>query len=190
MDTGEHVLELGTGCGIHAILLARRGAARMTLTEIDAAICDNARHNLAANAVTTPTEYVVADWTVVPGASHGGDPPWDCVVTNPPFAKSGKRYRRYFIDTLILNAHKLVRPGGRLVFVQSSMGDIRRSLRLMAEHGMQVRIVGETDGPFRDYYFEDEAFLREMAQVPGGYDVRDGVYYERLIVFEAVLPGA
>jgi len=188
--TGEHVLELGTGCGIHAILLARRGAARMTLTEIDAAICDNARHNLAANAVTTPTEYVVADWTVVPGASHGGDPPWDCVVTNPPFAKSGKRYRRYFIDTLILNAHKLVRPGGRLVFVQSSMGDIRRSLRLMAEHGMQVRIVGETDGPFRDYYFEDEAFLREMAQVPGGYDVRDGVYYERLIVFEAVLPGA
>ena len=88
---------------------------------------------------------------------------------------------------LIPDAHKLVRPGGRLVFVQSSMGDIPRSLRLMAEHGMQVRIVGETDGPFRDYYFEDKAYLREMAQVPGGYDVRDGVYYERLIVFEAVL---
>ncbi len=185
--TGEHVLELGTGCGIHAILLARRGAARLTLTEIDAAISDNARHNLAANAVTTPAEYVVADWTAVPGASHGGDAPWDCVVTNPPFAKSGKRSRRYFIDTLILDAHKLVRPGGRLVFVQSSMADIRRSLRLMTEHGMQVRIIGETDGPFRDYYFEDEAYLREMAQVPGGYDVRDGVHYERLVVFEAVL---
>jgi release factor glutamine methyltransferase len=186
----QNVLELGTGCGIHAILLARRGAARLTLTEIEAAICDNARHNLAANAVTTPTEYVVADWTAVPGASHGPDAPWDCVVANPPFAKSGKRYRRYFIDTLILDAHKLVRPGGRLVFVQSSMADIRRSLRLMAEHGMKVRIVGETDGPFRDYYFEDDAYLREMAEVPDGYDVRDGVHYERLIVFEAVLPGA
>ena len=109
-------------------------------------------------------------------------------MANPPFAKSGKRYCRYFIDMLILDAHKLVRPGGRLVFVQSSMSDTPRSLRLMAEHGMQVRIVGETDGPFRDYYFEDEAFLREMAQVPGGYDVREGVHYERLIVFEAVLP--
>ena len=185
--TSQNVLELGTGCGIHAILLALRGAARLTLTEIEAAICDNARHNLAANAVMTPAEYVVADWTAVP---HGSDAPWDCVVTNPPFAKSGKRYRRYFIDTLILDAHKLVRPGGRLVFVQSSMADIRRSLRLMAEHGMKVRIVGETDGPFRDYYFEDDAYLREMAQVPGGYDVRDGVHYERLIVFEAVLPGA
>jgi methylase of polypeptide subunit release factors len=186
--SGQHVLELGTGCGLHAILLARRGAARLTLTEIDAAINDNARHNLAKNGASTPTEYVVADWTAVPGASHEGKAPWDCVVTNPPFAKSGKRYRRYFIDTLILDAHKLVRPGGRLVFVQSSMGDIPRSIRLMAEHDMEVRIVGETDGPFRDYYFDDERYLREMAAVPGGYSVRDGVHYERLIVFEATLP--
>ncbi len=185
--SGEHVLELGTGCGILAILLARRGAARMTLTEIDGVIFDNARHNLAANEVKTPAEYVVADWTALPGASHDGKAAWDCVVTNPPFAKSGKRYRRYFIDTLILDAHKLVRPGGRLVFVQSSMADIPRSIGLMEEHGMQVRIVGETSGPFRDYYFEDEAYMREMAQVPGGYDIRYGVHYERLIVFEAEL---
>ncbi len=186
--TGEHVLELGTGCGIHAILLARQGAARMTLTEIDAAISENARHNLARNTVTTPVEFVVADWTAVPGASHEGRAPWDSVVTNPPFAKSGKRYRRYFIDTLILDAHKLIRPGGRLVFVQSSMADIPRSLRMMAEGGFEVRVVGETDGPFRDYYFDDEAYMREMAMVPGSYEIRDGVHYERLIVFEAVLP--
>ncbi|MHC4080400.1 MAG: methyltransferase [Planctomycetota bacterium] len=186
--SGQHVLELGTGCGIHAILIARRGAARMTLTEIDAAVHDNARHNLVGNGVETPTEYVLADWTAVPGASHEGKAPWDCVVTNPPFAKSGKRYRRYFIDTLILDAHKLVRPGGRLVFVQSSMADIPRSIRLMEEHGMDVRIVGETDRPFRDYYFDDERYLREMAAVPGGYTVRDGVHYEQLIVFEATLP--
>ena len=43
--TGMHVLELGTGSGLHAILLARRGAARMTLTEIEPAISANARHN-------------------------------------------------------------------------------------------------------------------------------------------------
>ena len=48
----------------------------------------------------------------MPGASHEGKATWDCVVSNPPFAKSGKRFRRYFIDTFILDAHKLVRPGG------------------------------------------------------------------------------
>lgn len=186
--TGRNVLELGTGCGIHAILLARQGAKRLTLTEIDASINENARHNLARNGVETPAEFLVADWTALPHASHTGDAPWDCVVTNPPFAKSGKRYRRYFIDTLILDAHKLVRPGGELIFVQSSMADIPRSIGMMAESGMQVRIVGETDGPFRDYYFEDEAYLREMASIPGAYSIRAGKHYERLIVFHAILP--
>ena len=33
--SGEHVLELGTGCGVHAILLARRNAATLTLTDIE-----------------------------------------------------------------------------------------------------------------------------------------------------------
>jgi len=180
--TGEHVLELGTGCGIHAILLARRGAARLTLTEIDQATLDNARHNLGKHGCDCPVDRVVADWTNVPGG------PFDTLVTNPPFGKSGKRFRRYFIDTLILDAHKLVKPGGRLVFVQSSMADVPRSLALMAENGMDVRIVGETDGPFREYYFEDPVYLREMASIPGAYTVRDGVHYERLIVFEARLP--
>ena len=179
--SGQHVLELGAGCGVHSILLAERGAGSMTLTEIEAPILDNARYNLEKHGVRIPVDYVVADWTHVAG--H-----FDALVTNPPFAKSGKRYRRYFIDTLILDAHKLVKPGGRLVFVQSSMADIPKSIRLMEENGFSVRIVGETDGPFRKYYFEDPDFLREMASIPGAYSVRDGVHYERLIVFEATLP--
>jgi methylase of polypeptide subunit release factors len=185
--SGERVLELGTGCGIHAILLARQGAGELCLTEIEQPILDNARHNMAKHEVDVPTEYVVADWTNVPSADHQGGP-FDCVVTNPPFAKSGKRYRRFFIDTLILDAHKLVRPGGRLIFIQSSMADIPRSLRYMQEHGMSVEIVGEQDGPFREYYFEDAAYMREMASIPGAYTVRDGQHFERLIVFEARLP--
>ena len=180
--SGEHVLELGTGCRLHAIIIARQGAARMTLTEIDQPILDNARHNLGKHDVTCPTEYVVADWTRVDSG------PFDALVTNPPFAKSGKHYRRYFVDTLILDAHKLVRLGGRLIFVHSSMADVPRSINLMEQNGMTVRIAGETSGPFRDYYFEDPAYLTEMAAIPGCYSVRDGTHYERLIVFEATLP--
>ncbi|MHC4810059.1 MAG: methyltransferase [Planctomycetota bacterium] len=186
--SGEHVLELGTGCGIHAILLARRGAAALTLTEIDQAILDNAAHNLRKHGVDVPLRSLVADWTAVPGASHEGQVPWDTLVTNPPFAKSGKRYRRYFIDTLILDAHKLVRPGGRLIFIHSSMADVPRTIRTLEENAMRVRIVGETSGPFRQYYFEDEAYMTEMAGIPGAYTIVDGVHHERLVVFEARLP--
>ena len=179
---GEHVLELGTGCGIHAILLGRRGVSKLTLTEIEAPILDNARHNLRKHEVDVPIDTHVADWTHVPGG------PYDTVVTNPPFAKSGKRYRRYFLDTLILDAHKLLRPGGRLVFVQSSMANVARTMALFDDCGMQVEVVGETSGPFRDYYFEDPSFLREMRTFPGAYDLRDGTYYERLTVFSARVP--
>lgn len=180
---GEHVLELGTGCGLHAIVLARRGAARLTLTEIEQPILDNARHNLARAGVRAPCEYVVADWTGLPAGVQ-----YDALVTNPPFAQSGKRYRRYFIDTLVLDAHKLVRPGGRLLFVQSSMADIPRTLGLLADNGIVADVLAETDGPFRDYYFEDRAFLREMATIPGSYTLRDGVHHERLVVLEGRLP--
>ncbi|MCZ6652763.1 MAG: methyltransferase [Planctomycetota bacterium] len=179
---GQHVLELGTGCGIHAIIIARQGGAKMTLTDLEQPILDNARHNLGKHDVICPTEYVVADWTRVDGG------PFDALVTNPPFAKSGKRYRRYFVDTLILDAHKLVRRGGRLIFVHSSMADIPRSINLMEQNGMTVRIEGETSGPFRDYYFEDPAYIKEMAAIPGCYTIQDGTHYERLIVFEATLP--
>jgi release factor glutamine methyltransferase len=186
--SGEHVLELGTGCGIHAILLARRGAAALTLTEIDPAILDNAVHNLGKHGVEVPVRSLVADWTHVPGASHESRVPWDTLVSNPPFAKSGKRYRRYFIDSLILDAHKLLRPGGRLIFVHSSMADVPRTIGMLEENAMRVRIVGETSGPFRQYYFEDEQYMTEMASVPGAYTIVDGVHHERLVVFEARLP--
>ncbi len=179
--SGMRGLELGTGCGLHAIVLARQGAACLTLTEIKDTILENARHNLAKHEISIPVKYIVSDWTRVKGT-------FDALVTNPPFARSGKRYRRYYIDTLILDAHKLVRPGGWLIFVQSSMADIPRSIRLREENGMTVEIVGETGGPFRDYDFEDPTFLNEIANVPGSYTLLEGVYHERLIVFKATLP--
>lgn len=173
------VLELGTGCGLHAILLARQGAGVLTVTEIAQETLDNARHNIEKHGVQIPVEYQLADWTHVEGGPH------DVLIANPPFAKSGKTYRRYFIDKLILEAHTLLKRGGRLVFVQSSMADIPRTVRLMHECGMKVEVVGETDGPFRDYYFDHPDYIVEMAQVPGAYSVRDDTHYERLIVFEA-----
>ncbi len=182
--TGEHVLELGSGCGIHTVLLAERGAKELTVTEIVQDALDNTKHNLDKFDVTIPVNYEIADWVQV---SMKGSP-YDTLVSNPPFAKSGKRYRRYFYDTMIHEAHKLVKPGGRMIFINSSMADISRSIKLMQEWDMSVRIVGETSGPFRPYYFEDERYMLEMAAIPGAYTLIDGVHHERLIVYEATLP--
>ncbi len=176
------VLELGSGCGNHTILIAQKNPKKLTVTEIDQAILDNTRHNLLKNNIDIPVEYIVADWT------HVNKGPFDILITNPPFAKSGKRYYRYFIDTLINDAHKLVKPGGRLMFVQSSMADVKRSISLMEEWGMDVRIVGRTKGPFREYYFEDKVFMENIEKFPGAYEIVDGQHIETLTVFESTLP--
>jgi len=178
---GAEVLELGSGSGNHTILISQQKPKKLTVTEISQEILNNTHHNLLKNNINLPVEYIVADWT------HINKEPFDVLITNPPFAKSGKRYYRYFIDTLINDAHKLVKKGGRLIFIQSSMADINRSTNLMKEWGMDVKIIGEQKGPFRDYYFEDKIFMNNIEKFPGAYEKINEQYIETLVVFEATI---
>ena len=179
---GKEILELGAGVGNHTILMLRKGAARIVTTEISERRLATARANVERNcpALADRVEYRVADWLNVDGE-------YDVIVTNPPFAKSGQRNRRYFIDALILRGFRRLREGGELIFVQSSMADLAKSLRRLDENGYEARVLEQRTGPFRDYYFEDPTFLEESAKVPDGFEIRDGTYYETLSVLHARL---
>jgi len=174
---GKRVLELGAGVGNHTILMLRRGAERVVATEITESRLETTRRNVERNEPERAdrVEYRVADWLSTDGE-------FDIVVTNPPFAKSGQRNRRYFIDSLILDASKRLRPEGELLFVQSSMANLAKTLRRLDENGYEANVAKERTGPFRDYYFEDPSFLEEAATVEGGFEVRDGTHYETLSV--------
>jgi len=178
---GKDVLELGAGVANHTILLARKGAASLVATEITFERAQTARRNFERNCPDyANAEFRVADWTSVDGR-------YDLLVTNPPFAVSGRRNRRYFIDALILDASKRLRDDGELLFVQSSMADTAKTLRRLEENGYDARILEERSGPFRDYYFEDETFMEEMRHVPDGFEIRDGIHYETLFVIHGRL---
>ena len=181
MVRDQHVLELGGGAANHTIILLRQGARHVVVTEINETFLDTTRANVARNVPEADNiEFRVADWLDTPGK-------FDVVVTNPPFCKSGKRNRRYFIDSLILDSNKRLKEGGRLVFIQSSMADVRKTLRRLDENGYDARIIDSRRGPFRDYYFEDETFMNEMQHVPNGFKVRDGVHTETLYVVTGTL---
>ena len=180
--SGKDVLELGAGVANHTILLHRRGARSITATEITAGLLETAGANFRRNVGDdVEIDLRVADWLSTEGT-------FDMVVTNPPFCQSGKQNRRYFIDSLILDGHKRLRPEGELLFIQSSMADVPLTLRRLDQNGYDARVVDSTSGPFRDYYFEDERYMLEMARIPGAYEMIDGVHHERLVVFEARLP--
>jgi len=177
---GKTVLELGAGTGNHTILLARQGAKHIVATEITQELVETTEVNVKRNVPEASMEYRVADWLATDGS-------FDVVVTNPPFCKSGKQNRRYYIDSLILDAHKRLNANGTLIFVQSSMADLAKTLERLNENGYEARVIGERRGPFRDYYFEDEQFMKESASVVGGFDVVEGVHYETLSVIAATL---
>ncbi|MFQ5845624.1 MAG: methyltransferase [Planctomycetota bacterium] len=178
---GKEVLELGGGTGNHTIIMVRQGAQRIVTTEILPERLETTRRNVERNCPDARNvEYRVADWLRTPGA-------FDLVVTNPPFARSGKRNRRYFIDSLILDAHRRLRPDGLIVFVQSSMADLPKTRAWLEENGYAHEVLGRTEGPFRDSYFEDETFMEEVHRAPDGFKIRDGVYTETLYVVKARL---
>ena len=177
---GKTVLELGAGTGNHTILFARQGAEHIVATEISQAFAETTRVNVERNAPGASVECRVADWLSTAGE-------YDVVVTNPPFCMSGKQNRRYYIDSLILDAHKRLKPGGVLAFVQSSMADLKKTLRRLDENGYDAEVLGERTGPFRDYYYEVEGFMEESRAVEGGFETRDGVDYETLSVVKATL---
>ncbi|MDJ0975039.1 MAG: class I SAM-dependent methyltransferase, partial [Planctomycetota bacterium] len=84
---GKRVLELGGGVANHTILLLRQGAAHVVTTEIVASRSETTRANVERNCPgATNIEYRLADWLSTPDR-------FDVVITNPPFAKSGKQNR-------------------------------------------------------------------------------------------------
>jgi protein-L-isoaspartate(D-aspartate) O-methyltransferase len=76
LQPGETVLEVGTGSGHMAALLAER-AAQVWTVEIDAALAETARANLAADGVANVT--VETGDGLAGLAAHG---PYDCIVVS------------------------------------------------------------------------------------------------------------
>lgn len=179
--SGKDVLELGAGVANHTILLHRRGAKSIAATEITQPLLDTAAANFRRNVGDdVPIDLRVADWLHTDGT-------FGMIVTNPPFCQSGKQNRRYYIDSLILDGHKRLRPEGELLFIQSSMADVVMTLQRLDQNGYDARVVDSTSGPFRDYYFDDATFMEEIERVENGYEERDGVKYETLSVIHAKL---
>ncbi|MCY3414566.1 MAG: methyltransferase [Candidatus Heimdallarchaeota archaeon] len=171
----KQILELGGGIANHTVLMLTNDPKSLTVTEIAEDRMQNTRDNVARSGVKGNIEYIIADWLSVEGL-------YDMVVTNPPYFMSGKFNRRYFIDELILNAHKHLKTGGHLLFVQSSMADIDTTMKRMIENGFEPEIIFQDSFEWRDYYFEDPAFLEMCDARPSSYFIREDKRWETLFV--------
>lgn len=117
----QRILDIGTGSGIIALMLAQRfPAANIFAIEIDAAACDQARRNFAAAPFRdrlTLTQSAAQSFDAIDG--------YDLIVSNPPWfdrnskpPDSARTLARHSdslsLDDLAAAANRLLNPGGVL----------------------------------------------------------------------------
>jgi release factor glutamine methyltransferase len=144
------VLDLCAGTGALGLAAARQGA-EVTAVDVSRRAVANVRLNARLNGVRV--EAVRGDlWNAVHGRR------FDVIVTNPPYLPAPEAPRgaarawdagydgRDLLDPICRRAADHLRPGGKLLVIQSSLADAGRSEDQLAEAGLIPRVVARYDG--------------------------------------------
>jgi release factor glutamine methyltransferase len=156
----DRVLDMGTGCGVNAILAASR-SMDVVGVDINPYAIECARQNAAANGVGPRIEFFQSD---VFDRVHGS---FDLIVFDPPFRWFAPRDHleasiadeNYSALTRFMEqAQSRLRPGGRMLMFFGSSGDLDYLLSLIDRCGFARDVVAERslvkdDSTVRYYVF-------------------------------------
>lgn len=121
-----HILDVGTGCGVIALMLAQRSpTSEICGLEIDPKACGEAQINFEASPWAARLSCVCADFLKF---CHTDQRPLDLIVSNPPFftettlspdtSRAMARSQTFLpLSSLIQGAASLLRPGGTFALV-------------------------------------------------------------------------
>jgi release factor glutamine methyltransferase len=167
---GERVLELGTGCGLLAILAASAGA-RVVATDISPLALACARKNADAHSVSDLIDFRLGNLFEPVDVDR-----FDLVIFNPPYlpvrddeaigapidlAWEAGPEGRAIIDPFLEGFSSHLVEDGRALFVQSSLSNIKKTLFALRTLDFKVDVVS------RKLPFE-ELFLIRAAKLKSG----------------------
>lgn len=120
---GGRVLDVGCGCGLIGLMAAQRGAASVTMVEIDPAAAEEARANAADSPWSEITETACADFTEFAATGL-----YDSIICNPPFfteslhapdaARAAARHQGSLTPERFMKAAaRLLAPGGSISLI-------------------------------------------------------------------------
>lgn len=154
---GEEVLDVGTGCGILAVLSAFK-ASRVIAIDINPIAVRCAKANAYRNGVSEKVDFICGD-LLSPLRKNVS---FNLVLFNAPYlpveeepkgwadyswsgGRSGRETIRRFIETV----SEYVKVGGRIMLVQSSLSNLDETLADLRERGFEAKIADE-----RRFFFE------------------------------------
>ncbi|HBG08129.1 MAG: SAM-dependent methyltransferase [Geobacteraceae bacterium GWC2_58_44] len=145
VGAGERVLDLGTGCGILPLLLARlEASAVITGVEFQEVMADIASRNVALNELSGRVEILAEDVVGLRGRFPVSS--FDLVVSNPPYRRPGtgkispragrdgaRHETTATLADFLAAAKYLVKESGRICFIYHTC----RLAELMAQASVQ-----------------------------------------------------
>ena len=179
LEPGQTVLDLCTGTGALAVTAARAGADVLAVDVSRRAIL-NVRLNARLNGVRV--RAVEGDLWAPLGSRR-----FDLVVSNPPYLPGSATPRgrarawdagpdgRSLLDRICAGAAGHLRPGGRLLLMQSSLAGVGLSELALEAAGLRTRVVSQVEGP--------------LGPLAAGRGHLHGQDRETLVVIEGLAPG-
>jgi release factor glutamine methyltransferase len=154
---GERVLDLGTGCGILGILVAKK-ADQVVAVDLNPYAIHCAKENSALNGVRNKMVFVQASLFTALNASAI----FDLILFNAPYLPSdegedaswigrawaGGSKGREVVDRFISQAPAHLKPHGRVLVMQSTLTGVEETIDGFTTHGLTGSIKAEQKLPF------------------------------------------
>jgi len=138
---GEHVLDLGTGCGIQAIVSGLRGAGRVVATDKSARAAGNCMLNARKHGLDSVIKAYQGNlFDHVRGR-------FDLVIANLPFVNrpASEYYEHWVFDQgyrthseFFAKARNYMKQDGRILMAFSDIGDVTYMENMASQNGLEI----------------------------------------------------
>jgi len=151
----DAVLDMGTGCGILAVLAAEK-AKRVLAVDINPHAIECAIKNAEMNGAKITFRQGDLFQPIKPDES------FNLILFNAPYLPSepdedrswiGKAWAggpngRKVIDLFVIDAPNFLAAGGKIQLVQSSLSDVNRTLKMFSERNLRAMVVAQVKVAF------------------------------------------
>jgi release factor glutamine methyltransferase len=155
----DTVLDMGTGCGILAVLAAEK-AKSVLAVDVNPYALQCAAKNAENNGVKERIEFRRGDLFQLIKQNER----FSLILFNAPYLPSepdeekswigkawaGGRNGRKILDRFVMDAPKFLAEGGRIQLVQSSLSDVNRTIEMFSESDLQAMVVAQVKVAFEN----------------------------------------
>ncbi len=157
VKNGDHVMDIGTGCGILGIIAAKK-ASNVIAVDVNPYAVHCAKENAVLNKVHNSMSFIQTDLF----SALNTNIRFDLILFNAPYLPSeekemdswigrawaGGKTGRQVIDRFIPNSPSYLKSSGRILLLQSSLSNVEATLRRFEECQLKPTVKAERALPF------------------------------------------